>query len=130
MMPFDVSTELTSWFWLWEKLKKLQPGSKKLTLRKIKKLQPGSKKLTLRKYWFWKILRVGFGDEWRMSRIGVYEWRMSRMGLGHQVNGFGAYGVDGWAVGFGSSTLTQNKKVKNGYRGRRQNVWNSSIKLS
>jgi hypothetical protein len=34
------------------------------------------------------------------------------MGLGHQVNGFGAYGVDGWAVGFGSSTLAQNKKVK------------------
>ena len=32
-------------------LKKLQPGSKKLTLRKIKKLQPGSKKLTLWKYW-------------------------------------------------------------------------------
>ena len=37
---------------------------------------------------------------------------MSRIGLGHQVNGFGAYGVDGWAVGFGSSTLAQNKKVK------------------
>lgn len=47
-----------------------------------------------------------------MSRIGVYERRMSRMGLGHQVNGFGAYGVDGWAVGFGSSILAQNKKVK------------------
>ena len=57
-----------------------------------------------------------------MSRIGVYERRMSRMGLGHQVNGFGAYGVDGWAVGFGSSTLAQNKKSENGYRGRRQNV--------
>ena len=26
-------------------LKKLQPGSKKLTLRKLKKLQPGSKKI-------------------------------------------------------------------------------------
>ena len=65
-----------------------------------------------------------------MSRIGVYERRMSRMGMGHQVNGFGAYGVDGWAVGFGSSILAQNTKVKNGYRGRRQNLWHSSIKLS
>ena len=65
-----------------------------------------------------------------MSRIRVYERRMSRMGLGHQVNGFGAYGVDGWAVGFGSSTLAQKIKSENGYRGRRQNVWNSSIKLS
>jgi hypothetical protein len=37
---------------------------------------------------------------------------MSRMGLGHQVNGFGAYGVDGWAVGFGLSTPAGNKKVK------------------
>jgi len=32
------------------------------------------------------------------------------MGLGHQVNEFGAYGVDGWAVGFGSSTLAQKQK--------------------
>ena len=64
-----------------------------------------------------------------MSRIGVYERRMSRMGLGHQVNGVGAYGVDGWAVGFGSSTVAQNKS-ENGYRGRRQNLCHSKVKLS
>ena len=62
-----------------------------------------------------------------MSRIGVYERRMSRMGLGHQVYGVGAYGV---MAGLLASVQVQwhKTKVKNGYRGRRQNLCHSKVK--